>query len=49
MKRRCSWNKVQDYKGVRRPQCLGGKGCLECWKKYIDRQIRLLDLERVMG
>lgn len=49
MKRWCNWRKSEAYKGVRRPKCLGGKGCLECWKKYIDRQWKLLDLEPVQG
>lgn len=30
----CSPQKVKKYKGVRRPTCNGGTGCVACWDKW---------------
>lgn len=30
----CSWARVERYKGVMKPRCNGGDGCVRCWEKY---------------
>lgn len=35
---------VKRYQGKKRPTCLGGKGCVRCWKIYaMELETRLKD------